>query len=173
MSDDKNPLDVLLDLMVFGPIGFAAEAQRLVPELAAKGRETVDAQVRLARMVGQFAVQRGQREAAKLVGRLRPPTSPAPANEKASSPDPTANGEVAAEAVDEVIPVRVESSTTSRPGAVRPDLAIADYDSLAASQVLPLLDNLSPTELDAVQAHESTHRKRKTILGRIAQIQSR
>ena len=28
MSDAKNPLDVLLDLMVFGPIGFATEASR-------------------------------------------------------------------------------------------------------------------------------------------------
>ena len=172
MSDDKNPLDVLLDLMVFGPIGFAADAHRLVPELAAKGRETVDAQVRLARMVGQFAVQRGQREAVKLIGRFRPPTSP-PTAERASTPDPRANGEVIAEPVDEVIPVRVEASTASAPAAARADLAIADYDSLAASQVLPLLDNLSPSELDAVQAHESTHRKRKTILGRIAQIQSR
>ncbi len=172
MSDDKSPLDVLLDLMVFGPIGFAADAHRLVPELAAKGRETVDAEVRLARMVGQFAVQRGQREAAKIVGRLRPP-SPAPTPPRASAPDPTANGEVVAEPLDEVIPVRVEASTASAPAVVRPDLAIADYDSLAASQVLPLLDNLSPSELEAVQAHESTHRKRKTILGRIAQIQSR
>ena len=164
MSDDKNPLDVLLDLMVFGPIGFAADAQRLVPELAAKGRETVDAQVRLARMVGQFAVQ-------KLVGRLRP-SSPAPSAERASSADASTNGDVVADAVDEVIPVRVEASAASSPAAVRPDLAIADYDSLAASQVLPLLDNLSSNELDAVQAHESAHRKRKTILGRIAQIQS-
>jgi hypothetical protein len=55
---------------------------------------------------------------------------------------------------------------------VQADLAIADYDSLAASQVLPLLDNLSPSELDAVEAHESAHRMRKTILGRIAQIQT-
>jgi hypothetical protein len=172
MGDDKNPLDILLDLMVFGPIGFVAEAHRLVPELAAKGRETVDSQVKVARMVGQFAVQRGQREAAKIVERLRP-SSPAPPADRASSAPPAAtNGEVPAEPLDEVIPVRIEASTTSR-AAVRADLAIADYDSLAASQVLPLLDNLSPAELDAVQDYESTHRKRKTILGRIAQIQSR
>jgi hypothetical protein len=172
MSDDKNPLDVLLDLMIFGPIGFVAEAPRLVPELAAKGRETVDSQVKVARMVGQFAVQKGQREAAKIIERLRP-SSPAPRPDPAPSAPPAAtNGEVVADVVDEVIPVRIEASTTPRV-AVRTDLAIADYDSLAASQVLPLLDNLSRSELEAVQAHESTHRKRKTILGRIAQIQAR
>ena len=171
MSDDKTPLDVLLDLTVFGPIGFVTEAHRLVPELAAKGRETVESQVKVARMVGQFAVQRGQREAAKFVERLRP-SSPAPRTDaKPTTPPAATNGEVVAESVDEVIPVRVEAST--RPSAVRADLAIADYDSLAASQVLPLLDNLSPAELDAVQAYESAYRKRKTILGRIAQIQSR
>lgn len=166
MSDDKSPLDVLLDLMVFYPIGFAAEARRIVPELAAKGRETVDAQVRLARMVGQFAVQKGQREAAKFVGRLRPQT--ATGAEQAPS-----NGEAVSVAAEEVIPVRIEGDTKPPAATVRPDLAIADYDSLAASQVLPLLDNLSAAELEAVQTHESTHRKRKTILGRIAQIQAR
>jgi hypothetical protein len=171
MSDDKNPLEVLLDLMVFGPIGFAADAQRLVPELAAKGRETVDAQVRLARMVGQFAVQKGQREAAKLIERLRPSSPPPPTGAPAT--EAATNGEVVSDPVDEVIPVRVEASAKAASGPVRPDLAIADYDSLAASQVLPLLDNLSASELDAVRAHESMHRKRKTILGRIAQIQSR
>jgi hypothetical protein len=166
MSDDKSPLDVLLDLMVFYPIGFVAEAHRIVPELAAKGRQTVDVQVRLARMVGQFAVQKGQKEAAKFVGRLRPQAAPT-AGEAAS------NGEVVDVPVDEVIPVRVEADRKPPGAGVRPDLAIADYDSLAASQVLPLLDNLSAAELAAVHNHESTHRKRKTILGRIAQIQAR
>jgi len=163
---DKNPLDILLDVMVFSPIGFIAEAPHLVPDLAAKGRETVGVQVRLARTVGQFAVQRGQREAARFVDRIRPTSAPDPAH--GGTVDPVTNGEVLHDDIDEVIPVRVERTAT-----VRPDLAIADYDSLAASQVLPLLDNLSPTELDAVQAHEAAHRKRKTILGRIAQIQAR
>jgi hypothetical protein len=170
MSDDKSPLDVLLDLMVFGPIGFAAEAPHLIPELAAKGRETVDAQVRLARMVGQFAVQRGQREVVKFVDRLRPPSSAAPA--RSAEPAGT-NGEVIDVPVDEVIPVRVETKRAPTTAPPRADLAIADYDSLAASQVLPLLDSLSPAELEAVHDYESAHRKRKTILGRIAQIQAR
>ena len=169
MSDDRNPLEVLLDLMIFGPIGFAAEAHRLAPELAAKGRETVDSQVRLARMVGQFAAK----ARAPNHRRLRPASPPPPGTDRPSSaPTVATNGEVETDPVDEVIPVRIEAST-ARVAAVRADLAIADYDSLAASQVLPLLDNLSPSELEAVQAHESEHRKRKTILGRIAQIRSR
>lgn len=163
MSEEKKPLDLLLDVMVFGPIGFAADARRLVPELAAKGRETLDVQVRLARMIGQFAVQKGQQEATKLLGRLWPSTQPAPPTAAA----PSSNGAKPTPR-EEVIPVRVE-----RAPVPHGDLAIADYDSLAASQVLPLLDNLSPSELEAVRMHESAHRKRKTILGRIGQLQTR
>jgi hypothetical protein len=172
---EKTPLDIVLDLMIFSPIGFVTEAPRLVPELAAKGRKTVGGQVKLARTVGEFAVQRGQREAAKIVNRLRPGTisEPVPAPTRVTPVHPATNGEVLAEDFEEIIPVRVEASVRPVSDVVRPDLAIADYDSLAASQVLPLLDNLSPDELEAVHAHESAHRKRKTILGRIAQIQAR
>jgi hypothetical protein len=51
-------------------------------------------------------------------------------------------------------------------------LAIPDYDSLAASQVVARLAGLRPTELSAVQEYERTHRARKTILGKIAQLRN-
>jgi hypothetical protein len=50
-------------------------------------------------------------------------------------------------------------------------LAIPGYDSLSASQVLPRLEGLAADELEAVRAYEAEHRGRKTILGRIAQLQ--
>jgi hypothetical protein len=56
-----------------------------------------------------------------------------------------------------------------RPDA--PELAIPDYDSLSASQVLPRLSNLDADELEAVRAHEAAHRGRKTILSKVAQLQ--
>ena len=52
------------------------------------------------------------------------------------------------------------------------DLAIPDYDSLAASQVVPRLRALDGTELEAVRAYEAAGRGRKTILNRIAQLQT-
>ena len=52
------------------------------------------------------------------------------------------------------------------------DLAIPAYDDLAASQVLPRLEGLRPGELDAVRRYEASHRHRKTVLGKIAQLQS-
>jgi hypothetical protein len=50
-------------------------------------------------------------------------------------------------------------------------LAIPDYDSLSASQVVPRLESLSDSELDAVRAYESANRGRKTILNKIDQLQ--
>ena len=50
------------------------------------------------------------------------------------------------------------------------DLAVPDYDSLAASQVVPRLAALSPADLDAVQRYELANRNRQTILNRISQL---
>jgi hypothetical protein len=68
----------------------------------------------------------------------------------------------------------VNDDRPSRPqsGPDAEALAITDYDSLAASQVLPRLDGLTGEELEAVRRYESEHRGRRTILGRIAQIQA-
>jgi hypothetical protein len=52
------------------------------------------------------------------------------------------------------------------------DLAITDYDSLSASQVVTRLPGLTRDELEAVRAYEAVHRGRKTILNKIAQLQS-
>ncbi len=50
-------------------------------------------------------------------------------------------------------------------------LPIAGYDTLAASQIIARLDGLTPSELAAVKSHELTNRGRRTILGRIGQLE--
>ena len=57
-------------------------------------------------------------------------------------------------------------------GEVAATLAIPDYDSLSASQVVPRLESLSDAELDAVREYEASNRGRKTILNKIDQLQS-
>jgi hypothetical protein len=52
------------------------------------------------------------------------------------------------------------------------ELPIQDYDSLAASQVVPRLATLAPAELMAVQRYEQATRHRQTILHRVAQLLS-
>lgn len=52
------------------------------------------------------------------------------------------------------------------------ELAIPDYDSLAASQVVPRLAALTTDELADVGTYERAHRARQTILNRVRQLQS-
>lgn len=174
-EDAKTSAEVALDLLVYAPLGLALEARSLLPSLVERGRN----QVTMAKMVGQFAVQQGQAEAAKRVGPLQEqvegvladlglvarPGAPAPS---ASSPPP----EPAAPApVVEAAP-EPEAAPSTGPALDPSDLAIPDYDSLAASQVVPRLRALSADELEAVRAYESAGRGRKTILNRIGQLQA-
>jgi hypothetical protein len=154
----RGPVDHLADLVVFAPLGFALEARRLVPELAARGRR----QLLFTRTVGRYAVRRAWQRADALVatgtalasGLL--PTDGAP-------PDPSwpdeDDGPVAA-----VTPLPVEHGPPSD------HLAIPDYDNLSAFQVMPRLEALDPVDLDAVRAYEESTRGRRTILNKIAQL---
>ena len=69
--DEKRPLDLALDLLVYVPVGLAVSARQLLPELAQRGRERLGAQIGQARVVGQFAVQQGQLQAGKAFSRAR------------------------------------------------------------------------------------------------------
>jgi hypothetical protein len=156
----------VLDLFVFAPLGLLAESHTLVPKLAETGRQHVGSRVQLARMVGQFAVQQGRHQAAKVVAGWRADANgaePAPA----PAPDPV---------VLEDDEAAVVGPAPLRPGAddggiTEEDLAIPSYDSLAASQVVPRLGGLSPIELEAVRRYEEAHRGRRTVLGKIALLQ--
>jgi hypothetical protein len=153
MADPKSPLDQLLDAFVFTPLGLLRELQRSSPRLADEARAEFEQQVNNARVIGQFAVKQGRAEVEKRLGLN---TKPRPAQ----SADPT--------------PVELSPapSSTSTPPPAAADLAIADYDLLAAAQLLPLLADLSADELASVEAYESAHRHRKTVLGRIGQLRS-
>jgi hypothetical protein len=74
---------------------------------------------------------------------------------------------VTAPAVD--APPELPTEAPLEPGPLRP-LPIEGYDSLAAPQVLDRLDGLDAEELATVAAYERSHRHRRTILGRIAQL---
>src|SRR4051794_9583946 len=176
MADDtegngagRGPIGLVLDLFVFAPLGLLAESHTIVPKLAETGRQHVDNRVQLARMVGQFAVQQGRNQAAKVVAGLR-------ANghepEDGSPPAPAGADVVVADDEEDgaafVAPVR---TGVDDGGISEEDLAIPSYDSLAASQVVPRLDGLNSIELEAVRRYEEAHRGRRTVLGKIAILQ--
>lgn len=63
-----------------------------------------------------------------------------------------------------------ESAAPTTPSPRQDALAIPDYDLLSATQVIDRLIGLARPDLLAVQAYETAHRARTTILGKIAQL---
>jgi len=158
VTERKSPIDQVVDLFFYAPLGLLMNVDEIMPELAERGRK----QVTLARMMGQYTVNKGRARAEKAVVQLQQlienQTRPSPA-------PPSTNGDHARapEATASV-------ATPQHNGAVAATLAIPDYDSLSASQVVPRLESLSAAELDAVRAYEASHRGRKTILNKIEQL---
>lgn len=162
---DKTPGEQAIEVLVYAPIGLLFEGVSLLPQLIETGR----GQVATARLIGRFALRQGRGEASKVasnfqdqtaswldaVSRRRAPVVPAPVE----NPDP---------APVAVIPVPKASAGRRRDAS---SLAIANYDSLSASQVVNRLAGLTTAELEAVRRHESALRGRKTILSKVAQLQ--
>ena len=185
MAEDRPVHESLLDCLVYAPLGAAIVALEEVPRLAELGRERVDKQVAIARLIGRFAVAEGRR-------RFGPPQARHP---RRDTPPDAAEPQADSRAVEEVetaaLPserasqassnegseAALQSNTmeslepptigTSRPGH---DLPIPAYDTLAASQVVERLASLTPDELEAVRSHEAATRRRRTVLHRIAQL---
>jgi hypothetical protein len=164
VTERKTPIEQALDLFFYAPLGLLMNADEIVPQLVEKGHQ----QVTMARMFGQFAVKQGQAEAEKALTRLQ--------GLAANRGSAAGVGAGATETTATEPPVAAQTSApVARPqhnGEVAATLAIPDYDSLSASQVVPRLESLSDTELDAVRDYEASNRGRKTILNKIDQLQS-
>ncbi len=195
MTEHKSSAEQLLDLLLYAPVGLLGEARSLLPELAEKGRIRVGN----ARMMGQMAVQLGQTEAERRLTQLEEHAKRSLTEYGLLPPDPEERGsDDGADTPVRVIgvvepaprpraaprkpagaPVAEAPEADAAPGAPAPatpadatELAIPDYDSLAASQVVSRLAGLREPELAAVQRYELATRGRKTILGKIAQLQA-
>ncbi len=157
-GNDRSAPEQLADWVLFAPLGLALEARRLFPEMAARGRR----QILFTRTVGKYALRRGQARLDGLVGTgLGLVNGFLPTN--GAAPPAEARAETATNLV----------AVGDLPADFGPDsdhLAIPDYDNLSAFQVMPRLEALDPTDLDAVRAYEESTRGRRTILNKIAQL---
>jgi hypothetical protein len=178
-DEERTPIDGLVeaavDLFVYAPIGLFFEAPSLLPKLAEQGRVHANN----ARLFGQFAVRHGEAEVRRRVagveaqaeGLLRMfgllPDDEAPAREPSVPRPGVVEG---SRVVGPHTPPEAGNGQVPAAPAVG-SLAIPDYDSLSASQVVTRLEGLSADELEAVRAYESAHRGRKTILNKVAQLQ--
>lgn len=183
MSDRKSPVEQALDLFIYAPIGFLAMARDELPKLIERGHQELTNQATVAKMMGEYAVGEGQKEAGKrfqqasetitgitsaLNDRRRPTPSPAPPRSP-SSPPPSAN----ATSPISSAPVPAAPPAPAAPPPPPVDgLAIPGYDALSASQVVQRLAGLSGDELEAVRSYESATRGRKTILNRVEQLRT-
>lgn len=207
---ESGPIDQMLDLCVFAPVGFVLGAPTMIPKLIDRSR----GQVVMARTVGQFAVKRGNaaagdaladmtRRTVSTLGRIgllpddivRSDTAggsggaetahdarmPGEGHSARAATDTAAAGAAGAAGAEPTSQQqRSEPAEHKSPSDVIADagpeidpatLAIPDYDSLSASQVVPRLNSLSVDELAAVGDYEKANRGRKTILNRIVQLQ--
>jgi len=185
VPDEPSGTDRAMELLVYGPIGLAAYLRDTAPSFlrlfVTRGRavldgqrKSVEGQLGNARAVGEFASVQGAPQVRRAVedalATARAYTEEAIAylGGLAAGGPPPADGPRAAP--------RADTPAFSVPPSRRHDaaaahLAIRDYDELSASQVVERLEGLPRGELDAIRAYEANHRGRKTVLGKIEQLQ--
>jgi hypothetical protein len=211
---EQRPVyEMLLDCLVYAPLGAAVVLLEEAPRLVQRGRDNLEKRVAVARLVGRFALDQARRnlvapktavmsEKDHRSAEGSPPVSlaadsgPEASPETASGPQETADQHAvglrarprrgAAQGATEVNPTTGgpgQSTAASTRRAERPpgiagrssatpgtDLPIPAYDTLAASQVVERLASLTPAELESVRTHEAATRRRRTVLHRIAQL---
>ena len=144
VSDHKSPVDQALDLLVYAPLGLRARRPHPAAQAGRPGplpgrRGPLDGRARRrqgpeGRLPAPDEVQEQALTALADLGLLPngsrpPPAAPPRRGHPSRPPDAAPQGR------------HGPAPTTTAAGA---DLAIPDYDSLAASQVVPRLDGLSP-----------------------------
>jgi len=190
-----------LEIGVFAPVGFLEAVRSELPKLADRGRQTVEQRVLVGRFIATLLAQQARQrleatmKSASGATRSSTPTGTRPASTAAddhtdqdsgrTQPDsavttkPSARSAAKPSAKKSAKPTvkksakpSVKSSATSSATAAS-QLAIDHYESLSATQVIPLLAELSSEELAAIYEFEQAHRNRRTVLGRIDQLRSR
>ena len=166
MTDDRgqtDPVEALLDLLVYAPLGLVTQLDELLPGLIEKGRS----QAVMARTIGEFAVRSGSQKVHDRAGDTQKQLEGLVryALELAASRLGSTMGSDGSDGSDGVEAEHDTDQQTSERG-----LPIDGYDELRASDIVPMLSSLSRPDLEAIAAHETANRSRRTILNRIQQL---
>ncbi len=162
---ERPPVERLLDLAVYAPIGMYTALKEQLPAYTRQGRQVVENRVMLARFIGQMAVQQGRREIDKRLAERRPPASGAVVDTVAHEAAPAPTGAAGSAAVDAAASAAIDTV----PGA--DSLAIPGYESLPAVNVVQRLATLTPDEVEQIRRFEVANRGRRTILAKIDVLQ--
>ena len=173
---DPMPTDDRADAASVQPLD---ELLQVLPRLVDRTRSQVGFARALAGMlpcVGPMVARRHdepgpgvpEHERVDVLTVLADDATPAPTGAGAG----TAEVDPAVDRADAPAPAEPPTESAPAPAPAESELPIQDYDSLAASQVVPRLATLGADELRAVQAYEAATRHRQTILHRVAQLLS-
>lgn len=189
-DDERNPVDELVDLFLYAPIGMLYEYEDVIPRLVKRGKS----QVQIARLLGRMAMSgTGQDVMGKVAGGvassvarqitdvgaaigLAPPsqeTTPS-SGQQPPPPAPPAPTPVAAEAVTATEQAETDEADAPDVDTIEVDeaeqLPIAGYDDLTAKEVIGLLEDLTADQRERIRAHEAANRARKTVLGKLDRL---
>jgi hypothetical protein len=173
VSRDKSPLDHVLDLALFAPLGLALTAKDAIPEWVDTGRRRILHQVEVARLVGEHATRHGEKMVAGTLVGLGilpgpPPPSPSAAPSPPPSPPPAGAGEVAMapnavapptdpSPVPPVPPV-VPGANGRGPDVARPRRTDPSPPRPAAANRVPASDGLAIPGYDSLSASQVVQR---------------
>lgn len=173
-ADDtpKPPIERLLDRFVVAPLTMGAELRKAAPEIAATILGVAGGLVKQGQDVAEERLYCASEQIAAFLRGLGIVPPPAPGDRRAPSDASPAPSTVAPAPAVTDPPRRTTVAPPGPPSAPAHTLPIPDYDSLAASQVVPRLASLTAEELEAIRAYEAAGRARRTILHGIAQLQA-
>jgi len=185
-DDDRTPIDDLVDLFLYAPVGLLYEYEEVIPKLVRRGKS----QVQLARVLGTMAVK-GQGpvpanmmveavasmvvsrlgEIGESLGLTPQQAEEAPGSTTETKPADASTGATAAP-VDERAAVSRDTGDRVEAEIDVDDvpLPIASYDTLTAREIIGLLDELDAGQLARIRAHEEDNRARKTVLGKLDRL---
>ncbi|MGQ0824724.1 MAG: hypothetical protein ACT4OX_06825 [Actinomycetota bacterium] len=179
-----------IEVLLFVPLGATSYLREIGPELVdtliARGRAEVDRRheqvtqhLNTARSMGEVALTFGFPKVRARVERRADAVRSSTADWLTAAPltrtgaPPPDRTSTARERAPARVTVPVIVTAAANDGAAadaRAALPIPGYDALSASQVVERLPGLLAVELDAVRDYESSHRNRRTILGKIDQL---
>jgi hypothetical protein len=186
----KDQLEERVGAIAVALLGALGEALEKTPEKIGEIAGLVEARLQTARTIGAVTVAYGkhetERRASQVQGyaeQLREPLESALAQalglvgsvaEVAKSHTPgsatkptTQVSIVRRDDANDPLDAGTATTTTSDTG-LDPNRVINGYDTLSASQILTLIDSLSPRDAASLLDYESAHRKRKTVIARLS-----
>jgi hypothetical protein len=141
-----------VDVLVFAPLGFGAMLVEDAPAAVGRARRELSN----ARFLGRITLGQG-------LAQVRSRLEPVPQRDAE-----VATGDTGATA--DPAEITEESDVEADHELSAGELALPDYDTLPAIDIVAKLQNLSPTDRDAIERYEAAHRKRRTVLGKLAQL---